>query len=144
MAQRRDDPYLNFNFLVEIDDVAAAGFSEANVPEGRIEAVAYREGSDPSSAARLLPGRVEYGHVVLRRGFAGDATLFQWWQQVTQGALQRRNVSILLLDEQRQEVARWRLRRAWPTKWVGPQLRALGNDVAIETLELAHEGIELD
>ncbi|HSC50109.1 MAG TPA: phage tail protein [Solirubrobacteraceae bacterium] len=144
MPQRRDDPYLNFNFRVEIDGVAIAGFSEADLPEGRIEAVAYREGTDRVSAARLLPGRVEWGPVVLRRGFTGDAGLFQWWSDVLQGNVARRTVAIVLLDEQRAEVARWTVRRAWPRKWEGPQLRGRGNDVAIETLELAHEGVELD
>ena len=144
MPQRRNDPYLNFNFRVEIDNATAAGFSEADLPEERVEAVAYREGSDSASAARLLPGRVEHGRVVLRRGFAGDATLFQWWSEVARGNLDRRNVVIVLMNEQGQEVARWALRRAWPAKWVGPQLRGLENDVAIETLELAHEGIELE
>jgi phage tail-like protein len=143
MPQRRDDPYLNFNFRLEIDGLEVAGFSEAHLPEARIAAVAYREGTDRTSTARLLPGRVEYGPVVLGRGFSGDAALFEWWREVAEGNLARRNVAIILLDEQRQEVARWLLRRAWPSKWVGPQLRALGNEVAIETLELAHEGIEL-
>jgi phage tail-like protein len=143
-SARRDDPYLNFNFLVEIEGETVAGFSEADLPEGRIEAVAYREGSDRTSAARLLPGRVTYGPLVLRRGFAGDPALFQWWLAIAQGNLDRRNVSVLLLDERRQEVARWNLSRAWPTKWDGPSLNALGNEVAIETLELAHEGIELE
>jgi len=140
---RRDDPYLNFNFVVEIEGEAAAGFSEADLPAGRIEVVAYREGADKSSAARLLPGRVEYEPLVLRRGFAGDRALFEWWRAVAEGNLDRRNVSVVLLDEQRQEVARWNLRRAWPSKWEGPSMRGDGNDVAIETLELAHEGIEL-
>jgi phage tail-like protein len=144
MPQRRDDPYLNFNFRVEIDSLEVAGFSEAQIPEGRIEAVAYREGTDPSSAARLLPGRVEWEPVVLRRGFAGDPALFQWWNDLVRGNLSRRNVAIVLLDEQRREVARWLVRRAWPSKWVGPDLRGLGNEAAIETLELSHEGIELD
>jgi phage tail-like protein len=144
MPQRRDDPYLNFNFRVEIDSLEVAGFSEAQIPEGRIEAVAYREGTDPSSAARLLPGRVEWEPVVLRRGFAGDPALFQWWNDLVQGNLSRRNVAIVLLDEQRREVARWLVRRAWPSKWVGPNLRGLGNEAAIETLELSHEGVELD
>jgi len=143
MPSVRQDPYPDFNFSVEIDGVTVAGFSEADLPEGRIEAIAYREGRDKTSAARLLPGRVEYGPLVLRHGFAGDATLFQWWQAVAQGTLDRRNVSVILLDEQRQEVARWNLRRAWPAKWAAPSLNALGNDVAIETLELVHEGIEL-
>jgi phage tail-like protein len=94
-SSRRDDPYLNFNFLVEIDGETAAGFNEADLPEGRIEAVAYREGTDRTSAPRLLPGRVEYGRLVLRRGFVGDAALFQWWQSVAQGNLDRRNLSII-------------------------------------------------
>ena len=144
MPQRRDDPYLNFNFRVEIDSTEVAGFSEVQLPEGRIEAVAYREGTDPSSAARLLPGRVTWEPVVLRRGFAGDPALFQWWRELLEGNLSRRNVAIVLLDEQRREVARWLVRRAWPSKWVGPHLRGLGNEAAIETLELSHEGIELD
>ena len=143
MPSVRQDPYLDFNFLVEIDGVTAAGFREAELPEGRIDVVAYREGSDRTSAARLLPGRVEYGPLVLRRGFAGDAQLFQWWNDVVQGTLDRRNVSVILLDEQRQEVARWNLRRAWPSKYTAPALNALGNEVVIETLELVHEGIEL-
>jgi phage tail-like protein len=144
MPQRRDDPYLNFNFRLEIDEVAIAGFSEVELPEGRIEVVAYREGTDRTSAARLLPGRVEYGPVVLRRGFTGDSALFQWWRDVVGGNVERRNVAVILQDEQRNDVARWVLRRAWPTKWEGPSLRALGNEVTIETLELVHEGIELE
>jgi phage tail-like protein len=144
MPQRRDDPYLNFNFRVEIDSLEVAGFSEVQIPEGRIEAVAYREGADPGSAARLLPGRLEWEPVVLRRGFAGDPALFQWWNDLVQGNLSRRNVAIVLLDEQRREIARWLVRRAWPSKWVGPDLRGLGNEAAIETLELSHEGVELD
>ena len=144
MPQRRDDPYLNFNFRVEIDGLEVAGFSEVQVPEGRIEAIAYREGTDRSSAARLLPGRVEWEPVVLRRGFAGDPALFEWWNELVQGNLSRKNVAIVLLDEQRRDVARWLVRRAWPSKLVGPDLRGLGNEVAIETLELSHEGVELD
>jgi phage tail-like protein len=141
---RRNDPYLNFNFLVELGGDIVGGFSEADLPAGRIEAVAYREGSDRTSAARLLPGRVEYGALVLRRGFAGDATLFQWWREVAEGSVDRRNIAVVLLDEGREEVARWILHRAWPAKWTGPTLNAKGNEVAIETLELAHEGIELE
>jgi phage tail-like protein len=105
MPQRRDDPYLNFNFRVEIDGIAIAGFSEAKLP--------------------------------------GDPELFEWWNDVVQGNVTRRNLVIVLLDEQRNEVARWGIRRAWPSKWVGPDLRGLGNEVAIETLELSHEGIEI-
>jgi phage tail-like protein len=144
MPSRRADPYLDFNFVVEIEGDTVAGFSEVELPEGRIEIVAYREGGDRTSAARLLPGRVSYGPLVLRRGFSGDVSLFQWWQAVAQGNVDRRNVTVILLDEQRQEVARWNIRRALPAKLEPPSLRGLGNEVAIETLELAHEGIELE
>jgi phage tail-like protein len=141
--QHRNDPYLNFNFRVEIDNLPVAGFSEAEFPGGRIEVIEYREGADMSTGPRLLAGRVEYRPVVLRRGFAGEPSLFSWWNEVVQGNVMRRNVDIALLDEQRHEVAHWLIREAWPSKWVGPDLRALGNDVAIETIELSHEGIEL-
>jgi phage tail-like protein len=144
MPTRRDDPYLNFNFRLQIDNLEVAGFSEVHLGEGRVDVVAYREGTDKTSAARLLPGRVEYGPVSLRKGFAGDPALFEWWHGLTQGNVDRRNVVIVLMDEQRNDVARWRLRRAWPMKWVGPSLRALGNEVVIEELQLAHEGIELE
>jgi phage tail-like protein len=140
----RDDPYGRFNFLVEIDGVAKAGFSEVEGLAGEIDAIAYREGADKSNAFRLLPGLVHYPRVVLRRGFAGDASLFAWWQALRDGAPDRRPVSIVLLDEKRQPVARWSLHRAWPTKWEGPSLNAKTSEVAIETLELAHEGIELE
>ena len=63
----RNDPYLNFNFRVEIDNLPVAGFSEAELPEGRIEVIEYREGADTSTGPRLLAGRVEYRPVVLRR-----------------------------------------------------------------------------
>ena len=143
MPPHRDDPYLNFNFLVEVDGDVIAGFSEADLPAGRIEAVAYREGTDRQSAARLLPGRVVWEPAVLRRGFTGDPVLFRWWSEILDGNLARRDVVIVLQDERHNEVARWVARRAWPQKWDGPDLRGLGNDVAIETLELAHEGVEL-
>ena len=144
MPVRRDDPYLDFNFRVEIDGIEAAGFSEVELGAGTIATVAYREGADPQSSARLLPGRVTYDRVTLRRGFAGDPTLFQWWQAVAEGNLDRRDVAIVLLDESRQPVARWKLRRAWPAKYVAATLNALGNDVVVESVELAHEGIELE
>ena len=144
MPEARHDPYLNFNFLVQIDGDAIAGFAEVDLPEGRIEIATYREGNERNSnASRRLPGEVRFGPLVLRRGFSGDSALFQWWNELVQGNLSRKNVAIVLLDEQQRDVARWLVRRAWPSKLVGPNLRGLGNDVAIETLELSHEGIEL-
>jgi phage tail-like protein len=144
MPEQRDDPYLNMNFLVQIDNLEAAGFSEVELPEAVVEAVEYREGADRQASPRLLPGRVRYGRLVLRRGFAGDATLFQWWREIADGTVDRRDVVVVLLDESRSPVARWQLRRAWPAKIEASDLNASGNEVVIETLELAHEGLRLE
>ena len=144
MPEQRDDPYLDFNFLVEIDGMAAAGFSEVELPTATIEVVRYRDGADRQSSARSLPGRVVYDPLVLRRGFAGDATLFAWWTTLAEGTIDRRNIAVVLLDEARNPVARWLLRNAWPTRYEAGTLDALGNDAVVETLVLAHDGIRLE
>ena len=144
MPEARRDPYLNFNFLVQVDGDTVAGFREADLPEARIEVAAYREGNERPNTVRRLPGRVEYGPLVLRRGFAGDRTLFQWWRDVADGNLDRRNVVIILRDQSGRDVARWAFRDALPTKYSGPSFRAQGNEVAIESIELAVESMELE
>lgn len=144
MPIARDDPYGKYNFLVEIDGVTHAGFSEVEGLAGETGVIEYREGGDRASSARLLPGISRYPRVALRRGFAGDPSLFEWWKRIRDGALDRRDVSIVLLDERREVAARWLLRRAWPARYEGPALDAKANEVAIETLELVHEGLELD
>ena len=144
MAVKRDNPYLNFNFIVDIGIGDELGFSEAEVPSGEIEVIEYREGADRVNTARKLPGLAKYPNVTLKRGITGSTDLFEWWKSVRDGQVVRRNVTITLLDEQRQAVYRWLLRSAWPVKIEGPTLNASGNEVAIETLELAHEGLEIE
>jgi phage tail-like protein len=141
---QRDNPYLNFNFLVDIGVGDGLGFSEVELPSGEIDVIEYREGDDRTNTARKLPGLVKYANVTLRRGFTGRTDLFEWWKSVRDGQVARREVTITLLDEQRQPVARWLLRNAWPVKIEAGSLNATGNEVVIETLELAHEGLELD
>ena len=144
MPVRRDNPYANFNFVVEIDGVDSGSFSEVELPQGEIEVIEYREGADPASAARKLPGRATFTNLVLKRGIAGRTELFEWWKSVRDGVVDRRSIAIVLLDEARTPVQRWHLRRAWPVKLSYSHLDGLGNDVAIETLELAHEGFETE
>ena len=144
MAVQRDNPYLNFNFTVDIGVGDELGFSEVEGLAGEIEVIEYREGADKVNTARKLPGLAKYPNVMLKRGITGRTDLFEWWKSVRDGQVQRRNVTITLLDEQRQPVLRWLLRNAWPVKLEGPTLNATGNEVAIETLELAHEGLEID
>ena len=144
MAVQRDNPYANYNFAVDIGTGDNTWFSEVEIPAGEIEVIEYREGAEKTSAARKLPGRVRYGNAVLRRGISGRTELFEWWKAVRDGSIDRRNVVITLNDEQQQPVQRWLLRNAWPTKYDSSDLNAKGNEVVIETIELAVEGIELE
>ena len=118
MAVQRDNPYPNFNFVVDIGGIGdAIGFSEVDLPAGEIEVIEYREGNEVAPRARKLPGLTKYSNVTLKRGVTGNLELFEWWQvDPGRSTLQRRKVSITLLDEQRQPVQRWVLRDAWPAK----------------------------
>jgi len=144
MPVQRDDPYSNFNFVVEVGGDVVAGFSEVHLPEGQLDVIEYREGGDKTSAARKLPGRVNYGNVVLERGVAGGTDLYDWFKAVRDGTFDRRDVAITLLDEARNPVARWKVSRAWPARYGFAPLRGLGHQTLVETLELAHEGFELE
>jgi phage tail-like protein len=144
MPEARHDPYLNFNFLVQIDGDTLSGATEVDLPEGRIEIATYREGGERSNASRRLPGDVKFGPLVLRRGFSGDRALFQWWRNVADGNLDRRIVIVLLRDQRGQEVARWTFQDCLPTKYTGPSFNARGNEIAIESIELDVEDMELE
>lgn len=143
MAQsQRNDPYKAFNFLVEIDNVARAAFSEVSGLESETAVIEYRTGSE--HVMRKLPGLTKFGNITLRRGVTQDRELWDWRQAIVEGNPDRRNGSIILLDDQRNPVVRWKFRNGWPCKWEGPALNAKANEVAIEMLEIAHEGLERD
>ena len=143
MATQRDNPYPNFNFVVEIGGGPEIGFAEVEIPAAEIAVIEYREGGR-TNAVHKLPGRVAYGNVVLRRGIDGGLDLWRWFKEVRDGNLARRDVTITLLDEKREPVQRWLIRDAWPTKYDPSDLNAKGNEVAIELLELACESIDVD
>lgn len=92
---------------------------------------------------RKLPGLIKYPNVTLRRGLTQSHELYDWWMTVVNGNLQRRHVQIVLLDDARRDVLRWTLQEAWITNFEFGDLDAEGNDVAIETIELVHERLEL-
>jgi phage tail-like protein len=138
---QRVDPYGNFNFLVEIDGITRAAFHEVSGFDSTIDVIEHREGGE-NTTPRKLPGMTKHSNIVLKWGLATDRDLYDWHRQVVKGDVARKNGSIVLLDRAGQEVVRWNFFAAWPTKWDGPDLTAEGNGVAIETLELAHEGVE--
>jgi phage tail-like protein len=143
MAVQRNDPYLALNFSVEIDGVSVAHFAEMSGLDVTIDVIEYRNGSE-DTAVRKLPGLTKYSNITLKRGIVGDLSLWQWLNTVRQGAAERRNGVIALLDERREPVLRIRFHRGWPCKWQGPALNARSNEVAIETLEICHEGLDIE
>jgi phage tail-like protein len=131
------DPYANYNFFVEIDGIRRAAFSECSGFDSTIDVIEHREGGE-NTTTRKIPGQTKYSSIVLKWGMTDDVELYNWHRRVIQGAIERKNGSIVLLDRTGAEVARWNFFRA--CKWDGPNLTAEGSDVAVETLELAHEG----
>jgi phage tail-like protein len=143
MALTRNDPYSGYNFAVEIDGITSAGFKTCSGLDVTIATVPYREGTDASLAPRQVPGSVSYASVVLSRGVTTDPSLWQWHDAIVKGTVSRRNASIVLRDNLGNEKIRWNLANCWPTKWSGPSFDASSDAIAIETLELTHEGIEV-
>jgi phage tail-like protein len=138
---KRDDPYKAFNFRVEIEGIARAAFSEVGGLESETAVIEYRVGGEPNTV-RKLPGLTKYANIVLRHGITQDAELWNWRKTVVQGKVDRRNGSVILLEDDGTEVVRWNFFEGWISKWEGPALSAKGNEVAIETIEIAHEGLE--
>jgi phage tail-like protein len=140
----REHPYTRFNFRVEIDGLPTASFAEVTGLESETAVVEYRTGDARQNASLKLPGLTTYANIVLKRGVTRDTSLWQWRRAIVQGTLDRRNGMIVLMDEARTDVLRWTFRNGWPCKIAGPALDASANEVAIETLEIAHEGLELE
>lgn len=143
MAQtgQRVDPFRGFNFLVELDGIAQASFSECTGLGSTTEVIENREGGD-NVTVRKLPGKTSYTDISLKWGMTASTELWDWRQQITDGNVVRKNGSIVVFDlANRTEVARWNFLRAWPSRFEGPALNAKGNDIAINTLVLVHEGL---
>lgn len=137
----RRDPYRQYNFIVEMDGITRAGFKECFGLDSSQDIVNYREGGEKLSV-RQLPGLVRYSRIVLMRGITDDPELWNWRKDAQDGKIKRKNGSIVLLDDTGVEKGRWNFTDAWPVKWVGPHFNATGSEVAIETLELTHEGLD--
>ena len=138
---QRVDPYSNFNFLVEIDGITRAAFQEASGFDSSIDVTEYREGGE-NTTVRKLPTLTKYSNITLKRGLTEDRELWDWHRAAVDGAVDRKTGSIIVLDRQGTEVVRWNFKEAWPAKWDGPDFNSTSTEVAIEMLELAHEGLE--
>ena len=142
MADRKD-PYRQFRFRIEIEGISQGGFSECTFADTTTDPVEYREGNEPP-VFRKLSGLTKYGNITLKWGITDSMDLYNWRQQIidtgAQGA--RKNMSIILIDEAGADKARWDIVQAWPSKYDPPDFSGKGNEVAIETLEIVHEGFK--
>jgi phage tail-like protein len=139
---QRNDPYRNCRFLLEIDGITQAGFSEATIPDTSQDPIEYREGNEPPTV-RKIPGLIKYGNLTLKWGITDSLELYNWRKLVEQGKATeyRRNIAVILMNEEGSPKSRWEFTDAWPSKYDCPDLNAKGSDIAIETLEIAHEGM---
>ncbi len=151
MPTFRDTPYGAFNFLVALggaqgdgaSGTVIGGFSDVSGLGVDISYAEYRNGNERANTVRKVANTHKNDDVTLKRGLVGSTDLFEWVKGVRDGTFDRRNVTITMLDEARKPVATFRLLNAQPKKWTGPTLAAKGGgEVAMEELQLVHEGIE--
>lgn len=140
----RRDPYRSFNFQLEIDGVPLGAFSEVSGLTAEGDAVDYREGTDVQQNVRKLPALRKYSNITLKRGYSQDKSLWRWYANIVNGQPDRRDVTIVLLNESRQPVLRWHAESAWINKIEGPSLKAAANEIAMESVELVHEGLTIE
>jgi phage tail-like protein len=141
-AGDRNDPLASFNFIVTIENIRA-GFTEISGLSTESNIIEYREGDDIPTMTKL-PGLLKYTNIVLKRGYTTDGKeLFAWRKTVLDGKTERRGGTITLLNEARQPALTWEFNDGWPSKWEGPAMNAKNNDIAIEVLEICHEGCTL-
>jgi phage tail-like protein len=137
----RNDPYMSFNFLVEIEGLIVGAFTEVSGLQVETQVPDYQEGGQNEYVHRL-PGPTRYpSNLTLKRGLTDIEALWSWHQDVVAGAIERKNGTIYLLDRMGVPAMWWDFKEAYPVKWSGPELKADGNSVAVETIELAHRGI---
>src|SRR3954447_2490556 len=153
MAALRDNPDGVFNYIVALGGEqrdgaigqVVGGFSDVSGLDMEVSYSEYRNGNEQVNTARKVPNTHKLGDVTLKRGLVGSTDLFTWLRATRDGTMDARDIKITLLDEAHNPVAAWRLHRAQPKKWTGPTLAGKGGgDVAMEELQLAHEGIEYE
>ncbi|WP_274650177.1 phage tail protein [Paenibacillus humicola] len=140
MPGERNDPYRNFRFRIEVEGIQQAGFSEVSGFDASLDVIEYREGNEVITP-RKLPGLAKYGNISLKWGATDSMDMYDWMQDCIQGTIERKTVTIVAIDEEGSDVATWQVIEAWPVKYTAPSFNGTGAEVAIELLELAHEGM---
>jgi phage tail-like protein len=136
-------PLSKFHFQVEWGG-SKIGFTEVTGLDITAEVIEYRDGANPEYSKIKMPGQRKFSNITLKRGtFKSDNQFYAWFNTVNLNTIERRNLIISLLNESHEPVVVWKVKNAWPTKVTPTDLKADGNEVAIESLELAHEGLTI-
>jgi phage tail-like protein len=138
-------PLPKFYFSVDIDGVGTdLAFQEVTGLDAEAQVIEYRAGNSKSFATIKMPGIVKSGNVTLKKGvFVKDNVFWNWFSQRSMNTIKRSAVTIKLLDQDANPTMTWTLANAWPTKITSTDLKADGNEVAVETIEIAHEGVTI-
>jgi len=136
-------PIPKFHFRVEWGG-ADIGFTEVSGLEVSTEVIEYREGSSKNYSKIKMPGMIKHNNITMKRGtFKGNNEFFDWWNTIALNTVERRDITISLLNEKHEPVVVWRLMNAFAVKVQSTDLKADGNEVAIESMEIAHEGLTI-
>lgn len=137
-------PIPKFHFQVDWGGTKI-GFTEVTGLEVTTEKIEYRDGASPEYVKLQMPGMQTQSEVTLKRGtFAKDNEFYEWWNTVALNTIDRRDITISLLNEAHEPVVVWKIKNAWPTKVTSTDLNSTGNEVAVETLVLTHEGLTME
>ena len=133
-------PHGKFRYKVEIDGLEAGDFSEASGFDASIDVIEYREG-DMVQTPMKIPGLKKYGNITLKQGVADSMVMYEWMIAGVEGEVERKTITITILDETETAAASWQVINAWPTKYTAPDFNATSSEIAIESMEIAHEGM---
>jgi phage tail-like protein len=139
-----NNPLTTYHFTVQWGGTRIA-FTEVSGLDLELEVIHHREGSSPEYNDRLMPGRIKYSNLVFKRGVtANDNEFYQWINTANLNTIERRDITISLLDESHQPIVIWKVKNAFPVKYTSPILLANENNIAMEALEIAHEGFSIE
>ena len=138
-------PMPKFRFSVDWGTIQQnIAFQEVSGLEAETQIIEYRASNSPEFSTIKMPGIAKYGNVTMKRGiFVKDNSFWSWYDQIKMNTIARQTVTIKLLDENGAPTMTWVLKNAWPTKVSGTDLKSDGNEVAVDTIEIAHEGLTI-
>lgn len=145
----RSDPYPGHNFHLIVNgvtdegDAVSCAFTEISGLETEIHAIEYRNGNEDITV-RKLPGLKTFRNLVCKKGSTGHHQFWDWIKSAMDGDVMRRDGSVILRDENQNDVMRWNFSRAWPSKYTGPSFNATNNEIAMESVEICVEELKLD